>query len=330
MIKKLLLPFLLIISFNIFSQNEIYSIGLGSCLDQESDQDIWEAVKNENLKEFIFLGDNVYGDLDNGELTNMQSAYDAQFKKIPAWLKKIKVSAVWDDHDYGINDGGSEYRYKRESQEMFHNFWNQFKEEEIKIQREGIYFSNDSLINGKIIKTIGLDTRFFRSSLEGRKGNYQPTEDQKKTILGITQWKWLEEQFEENSDLIILASSIQVIATNHGFEKWKNFPHERQRLINLINKYNKPVIIVSGDRHKAGIYKINKLVEITASSLNKPLPRWISSAMDLFEKETDEALTGEMHYEINYGIIRFQSDNSISVELKNESGKILEKFVLTI
>ena len=52
--------------------------------------------------------------------------------------------------------------------------------------------------------------------------------------------------------------------------------------------------------------------------------------MDLFEKETDEALTGEMHYEINYGIIRFQSDNSISVELKNESGKILEKFVLTI
>ncbi|GIT60903.1 MAG: hypothetical protein Ct9H300mP20_07300 [Gammaproteobacteria bacterium] len=35
----------------------------------------------------------------------------------------------------------------------------------------------------------------------------------------------------KRSRLIILASSIQILATNHGFEKWSNFPHEKERLL---------------------------------------------------------------------------------------------------
>jgi alkaline phosphatase D len=33
-----------------------------------------------------------------------------------------KVVGVWDDHDYGINDGGMEFSLKNETREMFLRF----------------------------------------------------------------------------------------------------------------------------------------------------------------------------------------------------------------
>ena len=49
-----------------------YKYGLGSCLDQRFAQEIWPSIKNENIDGFIFLGDNVYGDIPSGKLTMME------------------------------------------------------------------------------------------------------------------------------------------------------------------------------------------------------------------------------------------------------------------
>ena len=51
---------------------DTYKIAFGSCLDQEYPQPIWEAIKNENIDSFIFLGDNVYGDIPSGKLNKME------------------------------------------------------------------------------------------------------------------------------------------------------------------------------------------------------------------------------------------------------------------
>ena len=126
--------------------------------------------------------------------------------------------------------------------------------------------------------------------------------------------------------MIVLVSSIQILATNHGFEKWNNFPHERTRLLSLIKESKKPVILVSGDRHKAAIYKRDNLYELTTSSLNKPLPGWLERIW----KETDPLLEGEIHYNMNYGVIKIESSGVISVELKGKEGEILQKASLKI
>ena len=293
-------------------------IGFGSCLDQDKPQVIWKALENENLNDFFFMGDNVYGDLDSGKLTNMGPSYAKQEENFPPWLKSLKPLAIWDDHDYGLNDGGSEYTLKKEAQKLFLDFWNiDIKDERHK--REGIYFSESRQIKDKKILLIGLDTRYFRSALEGEKRDYQSTSDKSKTILGKEQWQWLETTFHEEADIIILVSSIQILATNHGFEKWSNFPHEKKRLLSLIREFQKPVVLVSGDRHKAGIYKQENLYELTSSSLNKPLPRWLVAVWD----ETDPLLLGKMHYDMNYGLINIDS-GSISIDLKDEKGNVLE------
>ena len=305
-IKILYLVLPLILSSLSLAEDNIESlkIGFGSCIDEARPQPIWKAVEKEYLNDFFFMGDNVYGDLDSGELSNMKPAYVKQEKNFPTWLKNLQPLAIWDDHDYGLNDGGNEYTLKKDSQMLFLDFWKVDKQDD-RHKREGIYFSETRQIKDKKILLIGLDTRYFRSPLEGEKRNYQSTSDVSKTILGKQQWDWLERIFQNEADIIILASSIQILATNHGFEKWSNFPHEKERLLSLIKQVQKPVVLVSGDRHKAGIYKQENVYELTSSSLNKPLPRWLVAVWD----ETDPLLLGKMHYDMNYGLI---SINSVS------------------
>ncbi|MBK49455.1 MAG: phosphatase [Chloroflexi bacterium] len=321
LIKTSLLFLLLISCLKIYGieNKTTFTIGFGSCIDEYKPQEIWSAVEKEGLNDFFFLGDNVYGDSDSGELNKMRTSYEKQASIFPQWLKKLSPIAIWDDHDYGLNDGGVEYRLKRESQKLFLDFWKVDKKDR-RHNQEGIYFSEKRILNDKKILLIGLDTRYFRSALEGEKRNYKATKDETKTILGPRQWKWLESKFKEDVDIVILASSIQILASNHGFEKWSNFPHEKKRLLNLIEGFNKPVLLISGDRHKSGIYKKGNLYEITSSSLNKPLPRLVAAVWN----ETDPLLLGKMHYNMNYGLIKINSRN-IKMFLKDEKGIILEK-----
>jgi alkaline phosphatase D len=327
---RLIKLLLLLTPFTVFSQSDnSFILGMGSCLSQDSDQkEIWSSLERENLTEFFFLGDNIYGDKENGSLENMQSAYKKQSENLPDWLKQIEINAIWDDHDYGINDGGGDYKNKVQAQKLFLDFW-KIKEPDRRLKEEGVYFSKDVIVNNKIIKIIGLDTRYFRSPLEGEKRNRTPTQDKTKTMLGVGQWSWLEAQLLTDMDVLILASSVQIIATNHGFEKWGNFPHERERLFKLLGELKKPVVMLSGDRHKAGLYKMGNLYEITSSSLNKPLPTWLSFYWDSTNKETDEFLVGEMFYEPNYGILKIEEGNNIELELKNKEGQSLNKLVIS-
>ena len=150
-----------------------YKYGLGSCLDQEYEQSIWSSIQKENLDGFIFLGDNVYGDLSNGKLTKMKKAYAMQKTKLPKWLMNDKeILSIWDDHDFGLNDGGASYKYRAQSQELFNDFWN-IPAADTRRSREGIYFSTVKTISDKTVLIVGLDTRYFRSDLVKKDGAYQ-------------------------------------------------------------------------------------------------------------------------------------------------------------
>ena len=332
-INRFTLTTLIFLTFSNYSltdtkYSEFYVIGFGSCITEKREQPIWSAIKEENLNEFFFMGDNVYGDnKETGLLDDMKIAYALQKTKFPKWLDDIKVNAIWDDHDYGKNDGGSEYLHKSESQDLFLEFWKVAKDDP-RWDREGIYFSEVREIFNLKVNLIGLDTRYHRSLLGQKDKPYSPVEDTSKTMLGQDQWNWLIDLLGQESDLNIIVSSIQVIPTNHGFEKWGNFPHERTKLIRLIEESKIPTIIISGDRHKAGIYKVNNLIELTSSSMNKPLPNYISKIWDLISKETDTNLVDEMYYPENYGTVTINQKGSVLIELKSLNGKTVNSIEL--
>tara|TARA_Y100001968_G_scaffold322174_1_gene357795 strand:- start:701 stop:1657 length:957 start_codon:yes stop_codon:yes gene_type:complete len=310
---KLIHLLFLLISSNLVASEIQYKIGLGSCNNQNYPTPAWDALEDENLDAFFFLGDNVYGDIPSGELDYLKQSYELFDSVMPSWLKETELLVIWDDHDFGLNDGGASYKYRSQSQELFNDFWN-IPQADVRRSREGIYFSTTKLISGKKVLIIGLDTRYFRSDLVKKDGAYQKNTDPDSTILGTEQWNWLKDELSQPHDILILATSIQLLATEHRFEKWSNFPQERAKLISMLEKLDSTILIVSGDRHRGGIYKKGNLIEITASSLNRGLPPY---------PETDKLLVGETHVVHNYGVIEFTNAN-MNVVLRDEEKNVLE------
>ncbi len=266
---------------------ELQHIGFGSCLHQDRPQKILDTVLAEDFELFLFLGDNVYGDVDRqrlDDLTPLREAYDKQQQS--AGLQKLRRStpilATWDDHDYGLNDAGADFAERAGAEALFEDFW-QIPATAASTQWPGVYDSAVFGPPGRRVQIVLLDTRYFRSPLQPTdqrgpgKERYVPDEDPTKTMLGEAQWAWLSDQLQQPADLRLIVSSIQVIADGHGWEAWRMLPTERQRLYETLQKSGASgVVLLSGDRHRAGIYRHSEalgypLYEITSSSLNLPI-----------------------------------------------------------
>ena len=281
-------------------------IGLGSCLDQDLPQPIWKEIKAQNPEVFIMLGDNVYGDT-HGNIHNLERAYQKQAQAFKKAGVDFPFLAIWDDHDYGKNDGGVEFSLKDESQKLFLKFWDIPKSDR-RHRNRGLFFEEIIFSNEGTVQILMLDTRYFRSPLKrtpilkkSRLGRYDPDYDPAKTMLGKDQWKWLEMALKREVDLRILGTSIQLLAEGHGWERWGNLPLERERLLNLLaENSNSSLIVISGDRHLGGIYKLStkygiEFVEITSSSMNKP---------GSYTNEPGPLRIGGIYPKENFGIIR--------------------------
>lgn len=260
-------------------------IAFGSCIDQRKPQAITETVQAFGPELFIFLGDNVYGDVEGGTADKLREAYERQDRnaEFAHLLQGPRILATWDDHDYGVNDGGGDFALKRDAEALFLDFW-QVPADDPRRAREGVYGSFSFGPDGKRVQVILLDTRYFRSPLRPTderdakgKEHYLPDPSPDKTMLGAAQWLWLEAALQETADLRIIGSSIQVIADAHGFERWGNLPAERDRLYRLLAQSgDTATVVISGDRHIAALYQFalgngQSLWEATSSSLNLPL-----------------------------------------------------------
>ena len=304
---------------NISFAEIVYKLGIGSCVDQDYPTPAWASLEKESINSFFFLGDNIYGDVPSGRLDNVILSYEKLNNQMPSWLKNTEKLVIWDDHDYGLNDAGANYIYKAESQQIYNDAWN-IDQNDPRRSREGIYFSELKDIAGKKILIVGLDTRYFRSNLIKIGNSYKPHKNSNTTILGPIQWQWLEKELSREHDILILASSIQVLATEHRFEKWANIPHERDRLLALLNKLSSKVLIISGDRHRSGFYKLDNIYEFTSSSLNKGIfPSY----------ESDSLLLGKTYTQNNYGIVQFH-ENTLKLFIKDENMNILESLEIPL
>ena len=310
---------ILLLLTNIAFAEISYKLGLGSCLHQDHPVPAWTSLKKESIDTFFFLGDNIYGDVPSGKLDNIKISYEKLNTQMPEWLRKTEKLVIWDDHDYGLNDAGANYIYKVQSQQIYNDAWN-IDQNDPRRSREGIYFSELKDIQGKKVLFIGLDTRYFRDNLIKVGNAYKTNKHTNKTVLGSIQWKWLEKEISQDHDILILGSSIQVLPTEHRFEKWSNFPNERNKLLELLDKLTSNVLIVSGDRHRSGFYKQNNIYEFTSSSLNRGIfPSY----------ETDSLLLGKTYTQNNYGIVEFYED-SLNLFIKDENMKILESLEIPL
>ena len=261
-------------------------IAVASCRSQEEAAPILEALLDREPDLLLNIGDNVYGDVwsfspDMEELFQAYSELSEQddFQRLAS---AVPIMATWDDHDYGLNDGGGSYYGKYGSEAIFETYWGM--DDHPIADRDGIYYSQMFGPLGQRVQIIMLDTRFFRSELTRTPRRnapgmerYVPSDAPDQDMLGPEQWAWLTAELQRPADLRLLVSSIQVLADGHGWEAWKQLPQSQSRLYETIAASGADrVVLVSGDRHLSALYRQDGLTayplyEITASSLNRPV-----------------------------------------------------------
>lgn len=313
---------------------------VASCFDEEkADSPTMRSVAKETADLFLMIGDNVYGDRDGPAYMNNQPELDevrASFRDLAARedfravREKFPMMVAWDDHDFGANDAGGDFIFRRLAERIHERFWG--LETEDPGGYPGTYYARTFGPEGQRVQILMLDTRFFRTALTptdewNKKGKerYMPSADPQQDMLGKTQWAWLEKRLKEPADLRLVVSSIQVLPTDgHGFEAWATMPLEQQRLYSLIRDTEaNGVVFVSGDRHTAFLYRDDTALpypayEITASSMNV--------AFATTTEEMDRAQIGEGYPPENYGAIGIDwTAGTVTLAVHGNTGEVVRE-----
>lgn len=330
------LPISLVFLFIIFIQplaargpeipGSISRISFGSCYHQGAESPIWDRIAGGAPDLFLFLGDVVYADTaDPGRMKDAYNTLDRE-PAFSRFRQRVPLLGVWDDHDYGLNDGGGDFVGKVASRNAFLNFLHE-PETSIRRSRSGIYQSYELGPADRRIQLILLDTRFNRSP-HGKPGWFSwwfkskvVNRDPGATILGEEQWNWLEGELKKPAVFRIIASSIQVLADDHPYESWSRFPGERERLMELLRKTGaQGVVFLSGDRHFAEIVRrqepgLYPLYDFTSSGLT----HFYEGALGTKETGRVSAFAG-----MNYGELWFdwKGDPEIRFRILDGEGQL--------
>jgi alkaline phosphatase D len=330
------------------AEEPLTRIAFGSCANENRPQPIWETINEMKPQLFIFTGDNVYA--DTADPVKLAKSYEelAAIPDFAALRESMPVIGTWDDHDYGKNDAGAEFEGKQAAKDAFMEFFETAEDSPLR-QRGGVYDAKIYGPEGKRVQVILLDTRWFRGPLRkmtkeelkagraksGKKvGRYLPDDESNSTMLGDEQWAWLEEQLQKPAELRLLVSSIQVVALDHGWEKWGNLPKERKKLLDLIRDHATNVIILSGDRHSSDISMLPPetdggpfypIYDVTSSGLNQT---GLSDEPNRFRVAGDS-----VYNEPNFGWIDIdwsQEDPTIKLEIRDLKGKVVREVQTTL
>lgn len=309
----------------------IQSFGFGSCNDQKLEQPLWKNISKAAPDLFIMMGDNVYSaKTEDRPIINqyIKLNSNSDYKNL---RENVPFLATWDDNDYGQRDGGIDNPEKHVARSVFLNYWGYLRPTLPKNQ-QALYHSRIAGSKKERVQFILLDTRWDRTALKknpvtdektssGLPKEYVPEESENARLLSDEQWKWLKSELQKPAELRFIVSSIQVIANDHPFEKWGNFPKERERFFKLLKDLKlKNVILLSGDRHQASIAKFNLsdsetkpqfLYEVTSSSLNKKSPSE--------NPENDVNYIAPSFLNINYGLAKIDwRKREVSVDILDE------------
>ncbi|XP_066920150.1 uncharacterized protein [Clytia hemisphaerica] len=312
-----------------FHQEKVLeTITFGSCNKHDKPQLLWDQIIKQDPNLWIWLGDAVYADTRilpmiwmPSPLATMKERFDVQ--KENEGYKKLKdetpIIGVWDDHDYGNNNGGKSYRNRLQSQNIFLDFLDE-PADSIRRKREGVYVSYSYGTPGKIVKIILLDVR---SHYEGGSSC---------DILGGEQWQWFKEQLDDpTASMFFIGTGLQVLSDIPFSEKWMACQKSLDRLIWLTQQHPK-VMFLSGDVHFAEINCINPVAtgypiyEFTSSGMSHtcslPRPHWLC-VFSIKNVVASKYRISNVVTELNFGAIKIDWEKMlVSFQVYGVEGKL--------
>lgn len=296
-----------------------FSVAFGSCnyINEEAldrpgkgygnGYQIFESIHAKKPNIMIWGGDNLYlreADWDSKTGIYHRYSHSRSIKEMQPLLASTQHFAIWDDHDFGPNDGDRSFYFKYETQNAFKDFWANKTYGTDSSQKEGIY----STFNWGDVQFFLLDDRFFKSPNDRLTGE--------RTILGNTQLEWLIDALSSsNASFKVIVIGGQVLNTAAKYENYETYPKEKQRLLSEIESNKiKGVLFLSGDRHFTELSKLNRentypLYDWTVSPLT-------SGVGNSYKNEINSnRVEGSLFAQNDFGILSF-SGNKANRQLK--------------
>jgi alkaline phosphatase D len=231
----------------------------------------WPSVLKHNPDFYFLIGDQVYADVYNDRYLNIPADARRVWERFVdsrmrlALYRQIRlrpIYAVWDDHDFGDNNGDKTYPYKDETKKIFKTFFPLLDSTNIEVG-PGVSYR---LKLGQHMFHF-LDDRTFRDNNDNSEGHH----------FGPRQTTWLMQGLAASKEVggHWIISGDQFFGGYHPYESFEgNHPVQFKEFMNLIKNSGKKVIFVSGDRHLAEIMQVEKELlgyttyEVTSSGIH--------------------------------------------------------------
>lgn len=220
-----------------------FSIALGSCvrIQQDAEQPIWKQVAAVEPDLFFWLGDNIYGDAQEPEILAEEYRRQRSVPGLQPVIRTVPQLAIWDDHDFGVNDGDGTNPTKHLALKTFKQYW--ANPSYGLPDTAGVFFKYQ--YGG--IDFFFLDDRYYRDP------NNQPAAPTK-TMLGKSQLAWLKNELKASKApfKLLVSGSGWSVGKGPGGDAWSAFLHERDALFDYIrDNAITGIILTSGDTHVA-------------------------------------------------------------------------------
>lgn len=293
-----------------------FSVAFGSCAryGRDPEQRIWEGVVGAQPDLFFWLGDNVYVDSLNPRM--FAEEYRRQ-RAVPSYqplARSVPQLAIWDDHDYGLNDHDRTNPMKEAALEQFRRYW--ANPSYGLPATPGVFFA---------YRYAGVDF-FFLDGRYYRDPNVDP-DGPGKTMLGADQRMWLETQLKASDApfKVLVSGSGWTRAKGAGGDAWSSFLHERDSLFRFIREEGiEGVVLLSGDTHVAELNAIPlsdeggyDLYDLTSSPLaQNPADSWLV-------RDPELRLRLPFFASPNFGLLsfRFEPEPMLSYNAYDPSGR---------
>jgi hypothetical protein len=277
---------------------------------------IWDALSSKNPEYLLMIGDNVYADQSSASSytqTNPEIIWeryvDARLR-FPIFFqqKLIPTHGLWDDHDYGLNNGNRDFKYKDEAKDIFEVFFAQELSTDDWTKSNGV----GGLLSLGDFNLYFLDGRSFRS--QEKEGSH----------LGLDQTAWFYSKLRDEVTPSLVIKGDQFFGGYHSYESFEgNHPENFQDFVSELKQMTTPFVFISGDRH------LSEIMQFPRSLFGRPSFEITSSPLHskTFPEEVDDnpwRVVAEKA-KVNFTIIENQAkDNHWFLDVENigENGEI--------
>lgn len=272
---------------------------------------IFKSIEDDQPDMMLWLGDNTYlreSDWFTNTGINARYTHTRSRPEMQGLLSTGHHYAIWDDHDYGPNDGNRTFPHKDLTLAAFQRFW----------ANNGYGTSH----TGGITSAFQFnDMHFYLLDNRWNRTDYGlKTQDEQ--ILGKAQIDWLIESLKySRAPFKFVAIGGQVLSSEKVYENYANYEQEREYLLNRIAEEGiKGVVFLSGDRHHSELNKIELNGIVMYDLTTSPLTAGTHKPKD---EQSDNLVEGTLVYEHNYSLIKVtgpRDNRLLTITMKDKLG----------